>query len=100
MEHCFSVLLFLVSALIGYFLIKKVPSLLHTPLMSGTNALSGLTVLGAIATAGAAISTQCRWLSYCAIILAMMNVAGGFGVTERMLRFFKKKDSEEGEPHE
>ncbi len=90
-------LLFLAAALVGYRLIGQVPSLLHTPLMSGMNALSGLAVLGALATAAAARGAGSRWLAYLAILLAMINVVGGFGVTERMLRFFRSKKSSGGE---
>ena len=82
-------IILIASALLGYRVISKVPALLHTPLMSGMNALSGVTVLGALAVfahaeggvkIGAAI----------ALALGMINVAGGFWVTERMLRMFKK----------
>lgn len=108
------VLVFIVSAVVGYLIIKKVPSLLHTPLMSGMNALSGITVVGAIIVLSDAISMLQepvpmlpQWLLYVAIILsgiaiilAMVNVAGGFGVTERMLRMFKKRKQGEGLSHE
>ncbi len=82
-------LIFIVSSVIGYFLIKQVPALLHTPLMSGTNALSGLTIIGAITAAGSAVYLHNQWLGYIAVFFAMINVAGGFGVTERMLNMFK-----------
>lgn len=88
------VLIFIVSALIGYKLISNVPSLLHTPLMSGMNALSGITILGALVATGAAVATGSRWLGYAAIVLAMVNVAGGFGVTGRMLAMFKRKEGD------
>lgn len=86
------ILIFLSSTILGYKLINNVPSLLHTPLMSGMNALSGITILGALSAAGAAIAMGSRLLGYLAIVLAMLNVAGGFGVTDRMLRMFRKKD--------
>ncbi len=86
------ILIFLSSTLLGYKLINNVPSLLHTPLMSGMNALSGITILGALSAAGAAVAMGSRLLGYLAIVLAMLNVAGGFGVTDRMLRMFRKKD--------
>ena len=89
------VLIFIVSTLVGYKLISNVPSLLHTPLMSGMNALSGITVLGALAAAGAAVALGSRLLGYLAILLAMLNVAGGFGVTHRMLRMFHKKEDQQ-----
>lgn len=104
------VLVFIVSAVVGYLVIKKIPSLLHTPLMSGMNALSGITVVGAIIVLGDTLrlldmvegfGDLAKWelytaliLSGIAIILAMVNVVGGFGVTDRMLRMFDKKKSD------
>ena len=87
--------IFVVAAVVGYFLIRNVPTLLHTPLMSGMNALSGLAVLGALTASGAAVYLHSRILGGVAILLAMVNVAGGFGVTIRMLRMFKKSDGQE-----
>ncbi len=78
------------SALLGYRVISKVPSLLHTPLMSGMNALSGITLLGALAVY-ALCPPEVRPVAAIALVLAMINVAGGFWVTERMLRMFKKE---------
>lgn len=86
--------IFLISTFIGYKLIKNVPSLLHTPLMSGMNALSGITVLGAVSATGLAVYTGNRILGVIAIILAMLNVAGGFGVTHRMLRMFRNEEGQ------
>ena len=83
--------IFAVATVVGYFLIKNVPSLLHTPLMSGMNALSGITILGALTATAAAAQTGSKILGLAAIILAMLNVAGGFGVTHRMLRMFSGK---------
>ena len=77
------VVIFVVSALVGYKIIDRVPSLLHTPLMSGMNAFSGVTILGCLAATAA-------------IILAMINVVGGFGVTDRMLRMFHGEDNDGG----
>lgn len=85
------VLLFIISALVGYKLIGNVPSLLHTPLMSGMNALSGVTLLAALVATGTALVTASRLLGYVAIALAMINVVGGFGVTGRMLSMFREK---------
>ena len=82
--------LFIVASVIGYKVISDVPSLLHTPLMSGTNALSGVTVLGALTVAALAKATGHKLLGAVAIILAMINVVGGFLVTHRMLKMFKK----------
>ena len=83
--------IFIVSALLGYKLISSVPALLHTPLMSGMNALSGITVLGAIISAAVAVNVGSMVLICLALLLAMINVVGGFGVTHRMLMMFKKR---------
>ena len=89
------VAIFIVSAVLGYFIIRTVPSLLHTPLMSGMNALSGVTIVGAIAATGAAYLAGDGLLAQIvgglAIVLAAINVFGGFGVTHRMLKMFDKK---------
>lgn len=82
---------FLVSSAIGYRVISQVPPLLHTPLMSGMNAVSGVTVLGALTATAAALSTGSRILGVAAIVLATVNVVGGFLVTDRMLRMFRSK---------
>lgn len=90
------VIVFFVSMLVGYKLINNVPSLLHTPLMAGMNALSGITVLGAISSTVIAVKANEPIIGYIfgalALILAMINVVGGFGVTGRMLKMFKSKD--------
>ena len=89
---------FVVSSVLGYIIIKKVPSLLHTPLMSGMNALSGVTVLGALiagAVAYANNSVAALIVALIATALAMINVAGGFFVTHKMLRMFDKKNTNE-----
>ena len=89
------VLVFLLSTVLGYFIIRTVPSLLHTPLMSGMNALSGVTIVGAIAAAGAAFLAGeglfAQLAGGLALVLAAVNVFGGFGVTHRMLKMFDKK---------
>ena len=86
---------FIVSTVLGYFVIRNVPSLLHTPLMSGMNALSGVTIVGAISATGVALLAGSCWMSQVAgglaIVLAAINVFGGFGVTHRMLKMFDKK---------
>ena len=88
---------FAVSAIVGYFIINNVPTLLHTPLMSNMNALSGITVIGALAVTAVVRHTAGGpgWLSAVigalAVVLAVINVAAGFGITARMLRMFKKK---------
>ena len=90
------VLVFIVAALLGYKLIGAVPSLLHTPLMSGMNALSGITVLGMIAVTAYSQSVLARLVGMLGIIAAVINVVAGFGVTDRMLRMFKGGKEAEG----
>lgn len=85
------VLLFVISAVLGYIIIRNVPALLHTPLMSGMNALSGVTVLGAMIAAFAANGVLAVILALAAAVLAMINVAGGFALTHKMLSSFVKK---------
>mgnify|MGYP002409660608 CR=1 FL=1 len=88
------VIIFAVATLLGYKAINQVPSLLHTPLMSGMNALSGITILGAVTATALAINIGGFWgtvLGFLAIVLAMINVVGGFAVTHRMLKMFKSK---------
>lgn len=84
--------LFVLSLFLGVELITKVPPTLHTPLMSGTNAISGITLVGAILAAGAdASSTLVNVLGFIAVTLASLNVVGGYMVTNRMLAMFKRK---------
>lgn len=83
------VLVFIAATLLGYKLIHAVPSLLHTPLMSGMNALSGITLLGIIAVTALSGSLLGRLAGLIGIIAAAVNVVAGFGVTDRMLRMFK-----------
>ncbi|HHT67966.1 MAG TPA: NAD(P) transhydrogenase subunit alpha [Firmicutes bacterium] len=91
MTYFVLVLAFVGAALLGYKLISDVPSLIHTPLMSGMNALSGITIVGAVSTTGLAVATGSKVVGFLAIVLAMINVVGGFMVTDRMLRMFKTK---------
>ena len=83
------VIVFLVTTVLGYFLIKNVPSLLHTPLMSGMNALSGVTVLATMTSTALAIITGSKVAGFFGIVCAMCNVVAGFGLTNRMLKMFK-----------
>ena len=85
------VALFVVSAVLGYVIIRNIPALLHTPLMSGMNALSGVTVLGAIIAALQSQGVLALILALAAAVLAMINVAGGFALTHKMLSSFVKK---------
>ncbi|HNU93082.1 MAG TPA: NAD(P) transhydrogenase subunit alpha [Spirochaetota bacterium] len=89
MEFIILLIVFAISTIVGYRLISNVPSLLHTPLMSGMNALSGVTVLGALVAAAVALRTGSKALGLVAIVLATVNLVGGFMVTGRMLRMFR-----------
>ena len=81
------------SLFVGFEVISKVPPLLHTPLMSGSNAISGITIVGALLAAGNEERTLSSLLGFIAIVFATINVVGGFLVTNRMLAMFKKKPS-------
>ena len=83
--------IFVLSMFVGFFVIAKVPPLLHTPLMSGSNAISGITIVGAILAAGHADATTATWLGFAAIVFATINCVGGFLVTNRMLAMFAPK---------
>ena len=80
---------FVLAIFLGFEVITKVPPTLHTPLMSGSNAISGITILGAILSAGAQHTTLSAALGTLAVVLATINVVGGFLVTDRMLQMFK-----------
>ena len=89
----FLLFILLLSIFLGFELISKVPSTLHTPLMSGSNAISGITLLGAITLTGAAGQNPLAlWLGTASVALATINVVGGYLVTDRMLKMFKKKE--------
>ncbi len=79
------------ASFVGFELIAKVPPTLHTPLMSGSNAISGITIVGAIVAAGPADASLSKIMGIAALFLATLNVVGGYVVTDRMLRMFKKK---------
>ena len=89
---------FLLAILVGFEVIARVPSILHTPLMSGTNAIHGIVLLGAVVVAGAADSWLMKVLGLIAVILGAANVFGGFVVTDRMLEMFKARKPG-AEPH-
>ncbi|MDH4249316.1 MAG: NAD(P) transhydrogenase subunit alpha [Deltaproteobacteria bacterium] len=82
---------FVLSVFVGNEIISKVPPMLHTPLMSGTNAVSGITLVGAVVAAGHIKDTLSLVLGLIAVICGTINVVGGYLVTDRMLRMFKKK---------
>ena len=83
--------LFMLAVFLGLELINKVPATLHTPLMSGSNAVSGITLIGAMVSAGTDHSTLTTTLGFVAVVLATVNVVGGFLVTGRMLAMFTSK---------
>jgi H+-translocating NAD(P) transhydrogenase subunit alpha len=84
-----SLTIFALGVFLGFELISRVPTLLHTPLMSGTNAISGIVLVGAILVGGASDSLVEQVLTFVAIVFATVNVVGGFLVTERMLHMFR-----------
>jgi len=83
----------MLSIFLGFELISKVPATLHTPLMSGSNAISGITMVGAVVAAGLEDSVLATWLGSIAVTMGAINVVGGYLVTDRMLGMFKKKDA-------
>ena len=86
-----SLYVFALAAFLGYLVISKVPPLLHTPLMSATNAISGISLVGSIVLAGSQHDTISTVLGVIAVISATINVVGGFLITDRMLRMFHEK---------
>ena len=86
---------FALAAFLGYQVISRVPPLLHTPLMSATNAISGISLVGSIVTAGSGHGTVSTMLGFVAVVCASTNVVGGFVITDRMLRMFKRKPTAE-----
>ena len=93
MEIVFLGFILVLSVFLGFELISKVPATLHTPLMSGANAISGITIVGALISAGGDLGAMSSYLGAAAVMFAMINVAGGYLVTNRMLSMFKKKDA-------
>ena len=86
---------FVLAVFVGFEVITKVPQMLHTPLMSGSNAISGITIVGAIVVAGRVESTTSTVLAVVAVTVAMINVVGGFLVTDRMLQMFRRRPEDE-----
>lgn len=82
---------FVLAMFVGFEVIRKVPPTLHTPLMSGSNAISGITIVGAILSAGLNLTALTTTLAFVAVAFATINVVGGFLVTHRMLEMFKRK---------
>lgn len=87
-----AITIFILAIFVGFEVIAKVPPTLHTPLMSGSNAISGITIIGALILAGQIQNPQLsKILGFVAVVFATINVVGGFLVTDRMLKMFKKK---------
>ena len=84
--------IFVLATFVGFEVITKVPPILHTPLMSGANAISGITLIGALIAAGSRQTWLISILGFIAVVFATINVVGGFLVTQRMLKMFKRKE--------
>ncbi len=89
-----SLYVFVLAAFLGYQVISRVPPLLHTPLMSATNAISGISLIGSIVIAGAHHTRLSTMLGFLAVTTSTINVVGGFGITDRMLKMFQKRQQE------
>lgn len=83
--------LFVLAGFVGYEIITKIPATLHTPLISGTNAISGITLIGSVVVAGSGHSTLATVLGFLAVVMATVNVVGGYLVSHRMLRSFRRR---------
>ena len=90
-EFIQGIVVFVLAGFVGFEVISKVPATLHTPLMSGANAISGITIVGALIAAGLGEGTAAAVLGFLAVTFATINVVGGFLVTDRMLEMFKRK---------
>jgi proton-translocating NAD(P)+ transhydrogenase subunit alpha len=90
-EQIVELTVFVLAVFVGFEVISKVPTMLHTPLMSGTNAIHGIVLIGAMLIAGSADSGLEQGLAFVAVVFATVNVVGGFLVTDRMLEMFKRK---------
>lgn len=89
---------FVLAAFVGFEVISKVPPTLHTPLMSGANAISGITIIGAVTAAGLGATLLAQVLGFLAVVTATVNVVGGFVVTDRMLEMFRSRADREKRP--
>ena len=93
-ELLFGLYIFVLAAFVGYQVITRVPPLLHTPLMSGTNAISGISLVGSLVAAGAHYNTVSTVLGLISVTCATINVVGGFMITDRMLKMFKRREGD------
>jgi proton-translocating NAD(P)+ transhydrogenase subunit alpha len=89
-ELVIGITVFVLASFVGLEVIAKVPPTLHTPLMSGANAISGITIIGALTAAGLGVTPLAQVLGFLAVVTATINVVGGFMVTDRMLRMFRR----------
>ena len=96
-ELVLGIYVFIMAIFVGFEVISRVPLVLHTPLMSGTNAIHGIVVLGAFLVAGSADSPLLHALGFIAVVFGAANVFGGFVVTDRMLEMFRKREASTGE---
>jgi H+-translocating NAD(P) transhydrogenase subunit alpha len=92
--------IFVLAGFVGYMVITRVPPLLHTPLMSATNAISGISLVGSLVAAGSARSNVATILGFIAVVCATTNIVGGFLITDRMLKMFKRDDPKTKTPTE
>ena len=90
--------IFVLAGFVGFMVITRVPPLLHTPLMSATNAISGISLVGSLIAAGAAHNRVATLLGFVAVVCATSNIVGGFLITDRMLRMFKSGAKGAGKP--
>lgn len=96
MDTVYLIFILVLAAFLGFELIRKVPATLHTPLMSGANAISGVTLIGALVAAGSQHGTLAVVFGTASVALATINVIGGYMVTDRMLGMFKSKNKDNG----
>jgi H+-translocating NAD(P) transhydrogenase subunit alpha len=96
-ELLIGIYVFVLAMFVGFEVITKVPATLHTPLMSGSNAISGITIVGALLVLGRDGGTLETVLGFAAVVLATVNVVGGFAVTDRMLQMFRRRPGPEGD---
>ena len=87
---------FVLAIFVGFEVITKVPPILHTPLMSGSNAISGIAIVGALIAAGSGRDVMTQYLGFAALVFATINVVGGFLVTHRMLSKFRRREDSNG----
>lgn len=92
----FGLFVFVLACFVGYYVVWKVTPALHTPLMAVTNAISGIIVVGAMIAVGADAQGVSTWLGFAAVVIASINIFGGFVVTQRMLEMFRKKEKKNG----